>query len=46
MMHRMSDCKENVTKKASLCLLEIEKRGDAFRVNWGYDTTKLELHYD
>ena len=41
-----NDCKENVTKKASLCLLEIEKRGDALRVNSGDVTTKRGLDYD
>ena len=46
MMHHMNDCKENITKKSPLCLLEIEKRGDFFKVNLGHDTTKLELHYD
>ena len=40
------DCKENMTKKASLRLLEIEKRGDDFRVNSGYVMTKQVLHYD
>ena len=40
------DCKENVTKKALLCLLEIEKREGAFRVYSGYVTAKRGLHYD
>ena len=40
------DCKENMTKKASLCLLEIEKRRSAFRVNSVYVMTKQVLHYD
>ena len=41
-----NDCKENITKKALLCLLEIEKRGNDFRVNSGYVMTKQVLHYD
>ena len=41
-----NDCKENITKKASFCLLEIEKRRDDFRVNSGYVTTKRGLDYD